>query len=377
VISTSAPDDILQAMKTHSNNAQVQEQCCGALWALCNSPVNRKIIIRAGASARIIKAFVEHSHNEDVVSTGLGCLRMISPDAEARETISALSGIDHICRAMKVHSDIAWIQRDGCAFLSNCAVDVEKQQVAIATDNEIEVIINAFLNHPNDASVVNGCCFAIKNFTHEESNVRSFRLVDGLLEGLQKTIETTEDSNAKADAMGILEIFEASESDDYYLENQVLESISLIEVEDYRTMADEKMKQVIGLMEDYGWSRKVFAAILESLTKLSKQYPHEKEIIASDIVIQNILTQMNKYKDFSPIQSHGCELLEEMVKDNENCRSAIFDMDGCDTVVAAMKRHMDNTDIQRAGRCLLDGLSKDFPCDTEFDCYINQKMAAR
>jgi len=377
VISTSAPDDILQAMKTHSNNAQVQEQCCGALWALCNSPVNRKIIIRAGASARIIKAFVEHSHNEDVVSTGLGCLRMISPDAEARETISALSGIDHICRAMKVHSDIAWIQRDGCAFLSNCAVDVEKQQVAIATDNEIEVIINAFLNHPNDASVVNGCCFAIKNFTHEESNVRSFRLVDGLLEGLQKTIETTEDSNAKADAMGILEIFEASESDDYYLENQVLESISLIEVEDYRTMADEKMKQVIGLMEDYGWSRKVFAAILESLTKLSKQYPHEKEIIASDIVIQNILTQMNKYKDFSPIQSHGLELLEEIIKDNEKCRSTIIDMDGSDTIIAVMERHTDNTEIQKAGSCMLDVLSKYFPCETESDSYVNQKRAAK
>jgi len=370
VIHTSAPDDILQAMKTHFKNPIIQEQSCGALWSLCSTtPAYRKIVIRAGASPRIINAFIEHIHNVDVVSAGLGCLRTISPDTEARESIRVLSGVEHVCEAMKVHSDVTWIQRDGCAFLSNCAVDVERQQVALALDVEIEAITNALFTHQNDPNIIAGGCFVIKNLTHEESNIRRLRQVDGIMELLEKTSLYCELPCAKEDAEAILETFGALESDDYHLENQVIKSISEIE-KDYRTTADNKTIQVIALIEDYSWSCKVFAAILNCLTNLSQMYPDQKESISSDLIIQHVVTHMKKYEDFTPIQINGCKLLEEMVKDNDSCWSTIFDMDGCEAVVKAITKH----DAQKVGRVVLRALSKAFLSEKDFEFFIREKI---
>eukprot|EP00548_Thalassiothrix_antarctica_P000034 CAMPEP_0194139412 /NCGR_PEP_ID=MMETSP0152-20130528/9046_1 /TAXON_ID=1049557 /ORGANISM="Thalassiothrix antarctica, Strain L6-D1" /LENGTH=548 /DNA_ID=CAMNT_0038837213 /DNA_START=156 /DNA_END=1802 /DNA_ORIENTATION=- len=381
MLSTGALNDILQATKTHFKNAVIQELVCNTIRSLCNTPESRIMLSRSGALAYIINVFVEHIDNEDVVSAGLCCLRKFSPNSEAREPISVLSGIDYVCKAMKLHSNVTNIQQDGCAILTNCAIDVEKQQVTLASDVEVEAITNAMFNHQNNPSVVSQVCFSITSFNHEERNVRRIRQVDGILELLVKITQYCEDSRVKEDAIGILDIFETSESNDYYLENQVLDSISQILVEDYRTMPDEKMRQVIGLMDDYEWSSKVFVAILQSLNKLCQQYPIQKEIVIRDQVVKNIITRMKKCADFAPIQSNGFELLGEIMKDDDSLRSMVLDMDGCEAVTTAMTKHIRNKAVQKAGRGVLNILSKEFPSEEEFECYMRtwnpeQKIAA-
>jgi len=356
------PKFILSTMEKYLNNTIIQEQACGVLWAFCTSKENRMIVIRSGATAGILRATIKHINVEDLVATALGCLRTISPEPESRESITAMSGREYVCKAMTIHCHAAGIQRDACNFLSNCAVDLQKQEVARITECEVEAIGDAMVNHGDDASVMTGACFALKNFSFEEQNVRYIRLIDGIVELLEKISQYCEDSRACRDSSIVLERMLQSKLYDESLEDQVLESISQIMVEDLRTEAHQKIHQVIDLMQEYDWSFKVLATVFHSLTSLYQQYPNNRGRISSDQVIGSVAAKMKKYTKNAMVQINGCKLLGVILRDNADRRRKILNMGGCEALVAAMSQHSSNAVVQIVATGILKTLSIEFDC---------------
>jgi hypothetical protein len=185
VMNTSAPDDILLCMKHNMDNSEIQEQGCQILTCLSFDKHNRAIIVRAGAPARLVKCLVGHRNNQSLVEVAIHCLRTLSPDPEFRQSVGVVQGVMHVCHAMTVHQSVVRIQRDGCSFLSNSAVDLDNYQVAQATDAEFEAIFLAMTTHTAEPSVMVKACFALKNYTYDETNVRKLCQANTIVEILK------------------------------------------------------------------------------------------------------------------------------------------------------------------------------------------------
>lgn len=359
IITTSAPDDILMCMKRHMGNAEVQERACGALWSLSVNQHNRVIIIRAGAASRIIKSIGDHLADENVIRTAVGCLRTLSPESEVRELMGALQGIKHVCEAMMAHRSSASIQRDGCAFLSNSAVDLDKQQVALAAAYEFDAIVIAMTAHKNDASVMAGACFALKNYTYEERNVRALAALDNIVSLLENTSLYSQDSNGRRDASIVLERVQNCKEDDTVLENQILVSL--------QESPPQSVESALELTTEYEWSANITGAVFGCLVSLAQSGPEHRADITG-VVLKDVIQKMEKMAGNAVLQINGCTLLEAMAESGYP-RVTLVQNGVVKVVVAAMRKHESNVDMQIAATALLKLLSTKFECWFELQGY--------
>ena len=215
---------------------------CGTLWGLSTKQEHRPSLAKAGAAPRVVRALVQHMEVEDVVLRALGTLRTLSSEMEVRQDLVALEAPQQVAKAMKLHRNNPAVQRDGCAFLSNSAVDVERQQVALATEGEVEAIIKAMAAHKNDPSVLTGATFALKNYSFMDRNVRTISACENAVSLLEYTMNNCTDSNGRDDAVVVLERIQTCFADDENLEG--LEAGDFLFFGRFREDGSEKITHV-------------------------------------------------------------------------------------------------------------------------------------
>lgn len=366
-ISTSAPDDILVAMTNHMASPLVQERGCGALWSLSFTHHNRIILARAGALARIVRAIMIHKTDKSVVCTGIGALRTLSPEAEVRETLLALQATQRVAEAMELHRSVACIQRDGCAFLSNSVVDLDKHQVSMATEKEVRVILDAMKFHPEEPSVISGACFALKNYTYEECNLQILASFADAVGILDHAAHHSYESNSRRDAKCVLErlLSTSMEHEDSPEEQACTSMINLVQQQIVPANAVEKILEV---MKEHEMSVNLTAGGLRSLLALAtlpNSDMHRSRI--NDSALKRVIACMRRHEGDDAVQVSACGLLEVMASYELKCRYSIFDGQGCIAIVNAMRQHTGNISVQVAACAALRALSIEFECWFELE----------
>lgn len=176
MMSNGAPEYILRAMRKFPGSFAVQEKGCGAVWALGAEYAGRFALVRAGACASVAMALKNHIGTESLARTAIGAALALSAELEARKEFKRIGTSKLTVDSMAIHRSSVVVQRDGCAFLSNCAVDIEKQAVNVVSLEELDATVQAMKHHKQDTSVMQGACFALKNYTHEEKNCSTLRM---------------------------------------------------------------------------------------------------------------------------------------------------------------------------------------------------------
>jgi hypothetical protein len=176
---------ILQAMKSHTASLQVQEEGCIAISALCLDEPTRLLLVRDGACLRLVNVISSHVGDFTLVASALAGLRILSHETEARSVLQQQKASEQITQAMQCHASSAAIVGDGCALLSNLAINVEQKKVSVVGEEIITVVVDAVRNHRGNGHVLSSACFALKNFTYEETNLRSLARMTGILDTLQ------------------------------------------------------------------------------------------------------------------------------------------------------------------------------------------------
>lgn len=121
---------IVEAMKTHLDNATVQLQGCGALRNLaCGVPGN--------AELRIL----------------------------ALEAIAMAGGIEAIGAALKYHPRVARVQAQGCAAYRNMACGDDMDRRVLGSDALLEAAVSAMQSHPRHAETQLQACALLVNLT--------------------------------------------------------------------------------------------------------------------------------------------------------------------------------------------------------------------
>ena len=325
----SAVEDIAKAMTLFPESDEIQERGCGCVWALGVNENFRLILIGAGAGSLVVEALDRFKYTPALVRSAIGALRTLSPAAEAREALSALKASNVASKAMTLHKRNKAIQRDGCAFLSNMAVNIEKQTVSVVPVEELEAVFNAMKHHMNDPTVVAGVCFALKNYCHEEGNCRSLRQLDGV-EGAMTEALTNPESTISEDAGEVLDKLELCRATDESIEDQG--QMELRRIADSNTESPEK---VIDYLKEYDWSREIMSVGLQSLRANIGQNPDVKKKLLEGTLINDLIFLILKLVRYPNVVADGCDLL------------SIFEEEESERLLNA-----------RAGQLVFDGLSR-------------------
>lgn len=365
IMSAGLPEDIIKAMKDFKQSLKVQECACGALWSLSVNQFNRTELVRLGAVSRIFRALEIHLKMEAFVETAFGALRTLSPDPEVRITIGQLLGAQRVCRAMGLHRQSTSIQRDGCAFLSNVAVDMDNQVVSIVTYEELEAVIRAMGDHLRHEAVLASACFALKNYTYEEKNLRAVRQFEDVCSLLEDASKYSSSLECRNDAAETLDRIRMLQTEDETLEEIVYSSLLEMQTMSASQSAEESVMSVIDILTEYEWSVKLLCYCLDSLHELSQQSEEHMVLVTQHLALQAILNAMERQKMNAKVQRKGCELLKLMANHSVQSRSTICDVNGTNVVLIAMRKHRGVEPVQMAAFGALKALSDDPRCARE------------
>lgn len=328
------PEDIISTMKKFQQSPKLQEVGCGAVWALSICPQNRAKFIRLGACSVMMGAIEKYMASEDVLRPAVGAVRTLSPEREARELLKVVEGSKIVALAMKAHPFSDSIQRDGCAFLSNAAVDIENQFVHAVPPTELEAIVQAMENHKNDISVMAGACFALKNYTFEENNCRRLRRIknsDALLKyaaGLQASPECMDDAG------DILESMQIAKSLDDSIEDQACMSI-LDKVESQMASSDAPIS-ILEFMKENDWSPRLTAHGLQLFRRIIVEEASHRDRLFDTGMIRQLVQYAGNLKDEEIVCQEACTLFAALAIE-EHRRSALTGAGVCDIIFSSLK----------------------------------------
>lgn len=168
---------IYNAMEDYKDNKYVLESAFGALRTMSSS-------YTTAVKASHQQQYSDYSSSQIGTSTSSPARVLLLPLDALRPTV---------CRIMGLHPSSIPLQRDGCAFLSNVAVDMEQQVVSVVSKDEITAVVQALAMY--GAPDVWGCaCFCLKNYTYEDRNLRILmKLYDPFLLDLLESIISSVD----------------------------------------------------------------------------------------------------------------------------------------------------------------------------------------
>jgi hypothetical protein len=354
-------DVIIQSMKTYPKARKLQENACGCIWSLSVNQNNRIILNRQGAVKLLFRTLEENIEDLELLETVFGALRTLSPEAEVKQSIVPLLGARRVCRAMSLHRTSTSIQRDGCAFLSNIAVDMENQMVSVVTLDEIGAVVRALGDHLRNESVVSSACFALKNYTYEEKNLRALRCFDDVSSLLADAARYITKAEIRADASAIGERLRLLIKEDDALEEIAYSSL-LDAMQNPQMTVDQAVETIRDVIKQYEWSEKLICYGLSSLLSLSRQSSEYLSRITQFDVLKVIVHIMNKQSDNPKVQERGCETLKFLAQQGNRPRTMICDVDGSSVLLAALRRHLGDDAVKAAAVGALEELSKDLRC---------------
>jgi len=361
IIRAGLADDIILAMKKYKRSVKVQNRGCGCIWSLSVVQANRKQMAKAGAVKCVFRALEEHIRDPSLLETAFGALRTLSPEKDIRDAIQRILGPQRVCRAMALHRSSTSIQRDGCAFLSNMAVNMEKQEVSVVSREEMEAVVRALSDHLSTQTVVSSACFALKNFTYEEQNLRSLRQFDDIHSLLEDASKYTTKTEIQMDADEIRERLSILVQEDDALE-QIAYSSLLEAMSNPNMTVEQAVTSIRDVLKDYEWSEKLICYGLGSLLSLGGQNDEHLDRIMQFDVLRIVMHAMYKQKASANAQIRGCELIRFLAEQGKDERSMVCDVDGCSIVISACRRHRRNDTVQVPGYAALEVLYKDERC---------------
>ena len=97
IVDAGGIDMILSAMKTHSNNRNVQEYGCAALWNFAVNDENKVTNVEVGGITTILSAMKTHSYNRNVKEYDCEALMNLALNDENKVAISRRYHFDSVC----------------------------------------------------------------------------------------------------------------------------------------------------------------------------------------------------------------------------------------------------------------------------------------
>jgi hypothetical protein len=289
---------ILQAMKDFSSSLEVQAAGCAVLHSLGRQACNGPLMARTGACQALIAALTRHIGDERLVSGPVATLRMLSVVQEAQAWLEGSGSATQVASAMQCHPSIANLQRDGCALLSNIAVNPEHRTVAEVSVDVVETITEALRTHgPSDPTVAASACFALKNLSYQVSNLKVLAKIPDAVELVAKAASV----GGSDDAYAVLEKLQLVLAEEQSLREQATASVSSM----------TSVVDIVEVMKHNCRDHKSVLRCMEAITALLKSNSSQLEVLQNDGEVLAYLLQCTElYASDPQIQQKARVLMD-------------------------------------------------------------------
>lgn len=174
--SMSTVEGIIEIMKGHQEDAQIQLNCCGALANFCFNVNGPSKIVELGGIELIImsmKSFLDHAEIQRWACAALSSLGISIPVVVHR--IAALSGIELVVSALTKHFNVVDVQRMGCMALWTL---VEHDTCSFVSDVIVvaKLVVEAMIKFVDNADVQGYGCGALQALTAMCNNGEAVKL---------------------------------------------------------------------------------------------------------------------------------------------------------------------------------------------------------
>lgn len=172
------------AMKEFMGSPSVLERSFTTMWSLAVLEDNQHIIANEGGISLVINGMMANIAYEKVQKQACGCLCTLSSNSDNKTAIRDLGGVDAIVYAMWAHYNSDALLIEACRALSSLAVNVQTNEVMIASEGEFGAIMAAMRRFPNSERLQEHACVALRNFLLSADNVDIVRAQSVELEQL-------------------------------------------------------------------------------------------------------------------------------------------------------------------------------------------------
>eukprot|EP00521_Asterionellopsis_glacialis_P011559 CAMPEP_0195305906 /NCGR_PEP_ID=MMETSP0707-20130614/36931_1 /TAXON_ID=33640 /ORGANISM="Asterionellopsis glacialis, Strain CCMP134" /LENGTH=965 /DNA_ID=CAMNT_0040370115 /DNA_START=643 /DNA_END=3543 /DNA_ORIENTATION=- len=332
----------MEAMVNHASHPSILKESCELLWTLALADSCRGEVIQAGATASILRVVEEQPQEATVIQMAIGALRSLSADSQTKYSLK----IKPVAKAMKAQKLNADIQRDGCAYLSNAAVDTENETVAIVPYEVMEVVVDALTIHWRRSNeVAESASFCLKNYTFEEANIRAlalFRKLPGILEDVGV--------KGVGDALDVAESIRLQSQLDGSLEDIVLPS--MVEA----GIGHKAVDNVTDLMVEYDWSLRLTSCALECLGNLVQQSAADRYDIVSKGALKKVMEAMDRFIVDEDLQMKSFGIIQPLAQESE-FSSHLRQFHIASYIERSLSVHKNNKELQQIGRETLNYIS--------------------
>jgi hypothetical protein len=175
---------IALTIKEFMGSPAVMERAFTTLWSLAVLEENQIRIADLQGISLVVNGMMANITYEKVQKQACGCLCTLSTDSQNKTLIRDLGGVDSIVYAMWAHYNSDGLLIEACRALSSLAVNVQTNEVMIATDGEINAIMAAMRRFPTSERLQEHACVALRNFMLSSDNAALVRNQQSELEEL-------------------------------------------------------------------------------------------------------------------------------------------------------------------------------------------------
>jgi hypothetical protein len=168
-------DAVTASIREFMGSPTVLERAFTTMWSLAVLEDNQIRIADAGGIGLVVNGMMANITYEKVQKQGCGCLCTLSSNSRNKTLIRDVGGVDSIVYAMWSHYNSDNLQVEACRALSSLAVNVQTNEVMIATDGEISAMMSAMRRFPNSERLQEHACVALRNFLLSADNVALVR----------------------------------------------------------------------------------------------------------------------------------------------------------------------------------------------------------
>lgn len=371
ILDAGGVEDVLCSMKTHPKDIHLQESACNAIPSICGNPSVpddsasagvcpvRAAFASAGVCKLLLTCLQTFVDTESVAGAVIRAMRALSTDPQSRDGFQCIQTSKYVAMAMTVHRSCISIQRDGCAFLTNVAVNIKLQMVTTVPKEELDTIVQAMAHHRTESSVIRGACFALKNYTHEEANCRTLHSCDLVYDMIDLAAQLHNYPDCVTDAANTHERLQLSLIMDESLEDTVC--TELRETVDAKFHTHQAVISILNFMEEYDWSARVTLLCLELCHELTARRSSEAKIqdIFGDDDIRGIIRCGSRHTKTSIVREFF-EFLASITASNKLRTKDQLNVEVCRLVIRNIKdADSDATLIESGLKTLLHLLEAD------------------
>ena len=274
---------LLSVMKENPSSLDIHQSCFKAFEILAKKESSCSALIEIGICDVIDRALQHFLGEEALAESAINILRNLSFEKEGAAALVRLGMVNKVVEVMHCTLSTAPIQNDGCALLCNLSVDEEHQRVSEVDASILSVIVAAMQANRDSPEVLASACFALKNLTRQEANLRKLSRTKDVDEALRRSRIF---SASEADSRLLLERIQISLAEDRFLEEQICNSLKAsVDAEPNKS---SNVADVIDALQNYQWSERTAYTCVEILRSLVEQSEDHRHRLAE----RNYLEQL-------------------------------------------------------------------------------------